>query len=723
MNREFKNFFLTAACLLVFGTMVTHNAKAQDSSGVSCLGRYWYSYTTDVAVRGDFAYLADGDAGLRIVNISNRAAPQEITLLELYGSANGLELSGNYCYLADGWSGLRIVNISDPSSPTLTSTFATEGSAQNVAIGGNFAYIAEWNTENRGGLRIVDISDPENPAQVGFCNLGSQEGLAVRGDFAYVFGLGRLNVIYIRDPTRPDLVSTTLTPHPVELVLADRYAYLTSSSVGLVVIDLIMPDSPSIVGHWEAPDLTMGVTLIDTLAYLACYGDGLFILNVSNPLRPVELGSCDLPENSYTVSVSGGTAYIANSYNGLRIVDVSNPAQPQEVGSFAKPGYPLAFSLYGNLAYLLGGNGLEIFDVSDVESPQLLGYSGPGLNGRTVAVNDGYAYAGASYEGLRVFDVSNPESPRFVATLDTGVFITDIVTNGNYAYSTSTSSGDLNGLNIFNISDPESPRFVVNWNDSTNGSWCIAIREDLIFLTTFRTIVPGLFIIDVEDPANPTKISFTPIIDGTATNDIVVVDDYAYLLGSELCVFDVSTPESPHEIGRFGQGGMSLSIEDGYAFIAVDQHGFHVINISNPTNMHEVGFYDSNGQVWSVAARGSTAYIVSLSQEFGIYDCSAAMSAIERVGNEVPDAFELFANYPNPFNATTELRYSVPNTSKVTLSIHDTEGREVKRLLDFSQHPGTYRLSFNAEGLPAGAYIARLAAGEFSASQKLLLLK
>lgn len=724
MNRGIRNFVLVVICLLASGIVMTRDAKGQDSSGVACLGRYWYSYTTDVEVRGDLAYLADSDAGLRIVNVSNPAEPRELAHLEMYGSANELELNGNYCYLADDWSGLRIIDISDPNSPILTSTFKTEGSAQNVSISGHYAYIAEWNTENRGGLRIVDINDPENPVGTGFLGVGNSFNLDVGGNYAYLGEGERFHVINVQSPSSPSLVGTCAVAAPTGIEVSGEYAYISNLSNGLIVIDIRRPEAPRVVGHWESRNWTMGVAVSDTLAYLACYDNGLFVLNIRNPISPVELGSCDLPDDSYAVNVSGSTAYIANSYNGLRIVDISNPIQPQNIGSFTNPGYPLAFSLYENLAYLLGKFGIEIFDVSDPHSPELLGCSGPPLNGRTVAVKDGYAFAGADFGGLCVFDVENPFSPRLLATLDTVNNITDIVINGDYAYVACTYEDCPTGVNVVDISNPVSPRFVVNWDDSTFGIYGIDFKDNLIFLTGFRDNEPGFFIINVEDPTSPHKVSFTQILgDRSLANDIVVVGDLAYLVGTDLYVFDVSNPESPHELGRFALGGMSLAIEGDYAFIAADQSGLRVININDPTNMHEVGFYDGQGQVWGVATRGSLAYIVNPYQEFGIYDCSAAMAAIEREDNEVPNEFALFTSYPNPFNAMTELRYSLPKTARVSLSVYDVEGREVKKLLDFSQHPGIYRLNFDATGLSAGAYIARMTAGEFSASQKLLLLK
>jgi len=97
----------------------------------------------------------------------------------------------------------------------------------------------------------------------------------------------------------------------------------------------------------------------------------------------------------------------------------------------------------------------------------------------------------------------------------------------------------------------------------------------------------------------------------------------------------------------------------------------------------------------------------------------------------VPKAFKLFANYPNPFNPETVIRYTLPdNTSaySVTLKIYNILGQEIKTLVDYAQEPGYYEVPFNARGLSSGVYIYRLAVGlngsrKFVDQKKMLLIK
>lgn len=91
--------------------------------------------------------------------------------------------------------------------------------------------------------------------------------------------------------------------------------------------------------------------------------------------------------------------------------------------------------------------------------------------------------------------------------------------------------------------------------------------------------------------------------------------------------------------------------------------------------------------------------------------------------NSSPDVYTLFDNYPNPFNPTTTISYSIPKGSFVTLTIYDVLGREVKTLVNKFQTKGKYNYTFNARNLTSGVYIYRIKAGDFAATKKLVLMK
>ena len=140
-------------------------AFAQDSLNVRRLGQLSYSnYVTDVAVAGNYAYVACSYSGLRIVNVANPSVPVEVGFYQTPGQSYGVAVAGSYAYVADGTSGLRIVNISNPAAPFEAGFYDTPGFALGVAVSGNYAYVADGGF----GLRIVNIANPAAPFEVGF---------------------------------------------------------------------------------------------------------------------------------------------------------------------------------------------------------------------------------------------------------------------------------------------------------------------------------------------------------------------------------------------------------------------------------------------------------------------------------------------------------------------------------------------------------------------------
>ena len=105
---------------------------------------------------------------------------------------------------------------------------------------------------------------------------------------------------------------------------------------------------------------------------------------------------------------------------------------------------------------------------------------------------------------------------------------------------------------------------------------------------------------------------------------------------------------------------------------------------------------------------------------------SGANPKAESVGteeNEVPSRYVLEANYPNPFNPETTIRFGLPQASDVKLVVYDVLGRQIRVLVDGRRDAGTHDVVFEAGDLPSGMYIYRLETPEGSFVQTMLLLK
>jgi hypothetical protein len=99
----------------------------------------------------------------------------------------------------------------------------------------------------------------------------------------------------------------------------------------------------------------------------------------------------------------------------------------------------------------------------------------------------------------------------------------------------------------------------------------------------------------------------------------------------------------------------------------------------------------------------------------------SSYTAVEETGQPVTS--ELIENYPNPFNPSTTIRFTVPTSGNVSLKVFDMLGRQVAILVDGLTTAGEHRVSFSGSGLAAGVYICRFELGTQMTLKKMVLLK
>jgi hypothetical protein len=257
----------------------------------------------DVFVDGGYAYVADGDEGLRIIDVSDKAYP---ALSGSCGttSAQAVFVSGNYAYMADGSSGLRIIDVSDKAYPSISGTCSTT-SAQAVFVSGNYAYVADGSS----GLRIIDASDKANPALSGSCDTnGTAYGVYVSGRYAYVAdGDQGLQIIDISDKASPSVVGSYDTDGTARGVfIRNGYAHIADGTNGLVVLDVSDPTDPSKISAWCTGTTAeaLGVHMVGEYVYVAegLGGAAIYYLTDEEPFVPTPPPESD----------SGGGCFISS---------------------------------------------------------------------------------------------------------------------------------------------------------------------------------------------------------------------------------------------------------------------------------------------------------------------------------------------------------------------------------------------------------------------------
>lgn len=132
-----------------------------------------------------------------------------------------------------------------------------------------------------------------------------------------------------------------------------------------------------------------------------------------------------------------------------------------------------------------------------------------------------------------------------------------------------------------------------------------------------------------------------------------------------------------------------------------------------------------------VAMEQNYSYTVSAADALGDAkeNLSVAIDGLEKSVTGVedkdntPKAYNLAQNYPNPFNPATQISYSVPKSSYITLKVYNLLGEEIATLFEGMRQPGNYNITFNAKELTSGVYLYQLKSGKFIETKKLMLVK
>ena len=231
------------------------------------------------------AFVADGAAGLRILDVSTPSIPVEIAHYPAMDFVRNVTIHGNYAYLADGQAGLVILDVSTPSNPVLKSvfTFPTDNPEKtnyvyDVVVQGEYAYVLDFD------LVVLDVSNPSNPQQM------SRTGLSGVGSFP---GWG-FNVAFHNDRV-----------------------FVAGDMGGLAVFEVPNPQAPPVqIAQFRTPGWSWDVDIEGNYAYMADDLSGLFIVDITNPTNPVEIGHHDSPSWSMGVEVEGNYAYVGRGKKG-----------------------------------------------------------------------------------------------------------------------------------------------------------------------------------------------------------------------------------------------------------------------------------------------------------------------------------------------------------------------------------------------------------------------
>jgi hypothetical protein len=284
------------------------------------------------------------------------------------GDAYGVILSGNYAYVADQDSGLQIIDIRNPSNPTFKGSYDISF-VNGITVSGSYAYVA-----GEGGLQVIDITDPVNPTfKSSYDTLYTPQGAVVSGNYAYVVVAGGLQIIDISDPSNPTFKGSYDTFYPLSgIAVSGNYAYVGVHGArygsGLQIIDISDPSNPTSKGFYSTFYPLFTIAVSGNYGCVNIGDSGLQIVDISDPSNPTSKGFYDMPRFVAEVALSGNYAYVADYGSGLQIIDISNTSNPTFESSYDTPGYAKGVALFGNYAYVAdGSSGLQIIALNPDE--------------------------------------------------------------------------------------------------------------------------------------------------------------------------------------------------------------------------------------------------------------------------------------------------------------------------------------------------------------------
>lgn len=98
-------------------------------------------------------------------------------------------------------------------------------------------------------------------------------------------------------------------------------------------------------------------------------------------------------------------------------------------------------------------------------------------------------------------------------------------------------------------------------------------------------------------------------------------------------------------------------------------------------------------------------------------------TGIEEDDDLLPKSFSLMEPFPNSFNRTTKIGFTLPKGTKVNQKVYDIYGRLIATLVDGWRNAGTHEVTFDGSGFASGVYIYRLQASEFTETKKMVLIR
>ncbi|MGV6814389.1 MAG: GC-type dockerin domain-anchored protein [Phycisphaerales bacterium] len=309
-----------------------------DPTNLSRLGSTVEQYSIrDIAPNNDQLVLAESGK-LSILDTALTIGPDPIqSLTPTGGRAREVAIVGNRCFLAAGDAGLQVYDITAPYTPILISSQPTSGTAVGIKIQGNYAFVAYYD-----GFDVFDISDPDNPALVTTVTETIASRIAVDGDLLAtgITEPGSIALYDITNPANPTLLSIHSGPeYPGELIIRGNTIFCAGGYTSLVTIDISDPTNPTTADIFDAPgyaEFSTEIGLAGDIAIINSDDSQLYSIDVSDPYNIDLISSKRITAEPNNIDISNGQL-VTSVYDGIHLYDASDPTDITWIASSRSP--------------------------------------------------------------------------------------------------------------------------------------------------------------------------------------------------------------------------------------------------------------------------------------------------------------------------------------------------------------------------------------------------
>ena len=628
-------FFVFPQINLLSNTIITQTTKPLPSNEFKADANLqfidWGQYDDDgglakgIAVKNNITFLANGNQGLEIINITDPLNPKKIGCHKISGaSAQDVFIDErDFAYVSCGAKGVVIIDISDPHNTRTMKTITPDGAVVEIDMRGPLLHIVTIES----GVSFWDVSDVYHPNYMSkYEDANTFNGISVLGKFVSVSaGAGGLEIIDLTFPGDPFLVgnwnhsSCYASGVDAENIGDVRIAFIANSLNGLELINFTAPNLPGKIAEFTGVGSVVDVEVVDEIAYCCSAEYGIVLVDVSDPFNPTELSRYNTDGQCLDVSISDNITAIADQYGGIKIFDTEDPSAITFLSRFFDHGTALKVEVVGDLAFVLDGDevGLEIFDISNTKSPQLLGkYFEPSLSIVDIQIKDDLAILSVFNDGIIFLDISDPTNPQKIGAYSDGSYykVTLIDDDVLYCGSLNQSLLVLNITDIQNISELDRYNYPIFTPQVTS----LVLHNDSLYV---GALTYNMIRLNVEDPTN---ISRTHVFTGlTSTNDLCLNESTIYTASLSWGIYTVNLTSLDFVRQDLGLAyAYQVTVIDDLIAVAMQNIGLTVVDPTKTSNFIKGGYiskdiYDVQkvGQFLVTAAAGDGLVILAFDSD------------------------------------------------------------------------------------------------------------